>query len=271
MPGFRQVPQPSPGRCGYCEPAEGCTLRCAEALEETVRELGAENVAAVVAEPVAILQAVKVPHEAYWPTVREICDANGILLILDEVVTGFGRTGKMFGAEHWGVRPDILTMAKGITSGYVPLGAVAASRRVEEAFAEPLLHLNTYAGHPVACEAGLACLEILARERLVERAETMEPVLRACLEDVAASLRRVCRTTAVGLLSSIEVRVEGLDDAEGLVLDLRHAIYESGVLARCSKAGDVVTVVFYPALVVAPDEIEAGVRAVGSALERCVG
>lgn len=270
MPGFRQVAQPSPGRCGYCEPEGGCTLQCADALEGAVRELGPENIAALVAEPVAILEAVKVPHDGYWPRVREICDQNGILLVLDEIVTGFGRTGKMFGAEHWGIRPDILTMAKGITSGYVPLGAVAVSRRVEETFAEPLLHLNTYAGHPVACEAGLANLEILGRENLVDHAAAMEPALRAALQAVASALPRVRRITAVGLLSSIEVGVDGLDDVDGLVLDLRHSMYENGVLARCSRAGDVVTVVFYPALVVAPEEIDAGVGAVGSALERCL-
>ncbi len=270
-PGFRQVAQPSPGRCGYCDARDGCTLRCADALEDAVCELGPENVAAVLAEPVSILQAVKVPHADYWPRVREICDEHGILLIHDEVVTGFGRTGRMFGGEHWGVRPDLLTMAKGLTSGYVPLGAVAVSRHVEEAFSEPLLHLNTYAGHPVACEAALANLEILERERLPEHAAAMEPILRAGLESVGASLPRAYRVTAVGLLSSIEVSVNGFDDVDGVVLDVRHAMYENGVLARCSRAEDVVTVVFYPPLVVAPEEIEAGVQAVGNALEGCLG
>ena len=270
-PGFRQVAQPSPGRCGFCEPGGGCTLRCADALEEAVRELGPENIAAVVAEPVAILQAVKMPHAGYWPRVQSICADNGILLILDEVVTGFGRTGRMFGAEHWGVRPDIMTMAKGITSGYVPLGAVAASRRVEKAFSEPLLHLNTYAGHPLACAAALATLEILDREQLVDHAAAMEPLLRASLEAVAARLPRARCTTVVGLLSSIEVNADGLEDVGDLVLRIRHEMYENGVLARCSQAGDVVTVVFYPALIVGPHEIEAGVAAVGNALDTCLG
>lgn len=271
VPGFQQVAQPSPGRCGHCVPSEGCTLRCADALEQAIEEIGAENVAAVIAEPVAILQAVKVPHADYWARVQATCKANGVLLILDEVVTGFGRTGRMFGAEHWNVQPDLLTMAKGITSGYVPLGAVAASRAVEEAFSEPLLHLNTYAAHPVACEAALANIEILRRERLAERAAELEPTLRRSLEALAARNARVVRVTAIGLLSSIELSVDGIANVEEAVLRTRHAMYENGVLARCSQAGDVMTVVFYPALVVAAEDIEHGVRAVGDALGAVLG
>ena len=271
VPGFERVAQPSPGRCGYCEVGEGCTLKCADALDEAIGRVGAACVAAVIAEPVAILQAVKVPHPDYWERVQSICRANGILLILDEVVTGFGRTGRMFGAEHWNVRPDLLTMAKGLTSGYVPLGAVAASRQVEEAFSEPLLHLNTYAGHPVACEAALANLEILEREGLPERAASLEPVLLRSLEAVAAGTARVRRITAIGLLSSIELDVDGIADADEVVLRVRHAMYENGVLARCSQSGDVLTVVFYPALVVDEDDVERGVSAVGNALEAVLG
>jgi adenosylmethionine-8-amino-7-oxononanoate aminotransferase len=226
-------------------------------------------VAAVIAEPVAILQAVKVPHDGYWERVQSICKEAGALLIVDEVVTGFGRTGRMFGAEHWDVRPDVMTLAKGITSGYVPLGAVAVSRAVEEAFAEPLLHLNTYAGHPVACEAALANIEILRREQLPERAAGLEPVLRRALDALAAANPRVLRTSVIGLLSSIELDVAGADaDA---VLRVRHAMYEHGVIARAAQAGDLLSVVFYPALVVSEADLEGGVAAVADALDSVLG
>jgi adenosylmethionine-8-amino-7-oxononanoate aminotransferase len=271
VPGFRQVAQPSPGRCGRCLPHEGCTLRCADALEETIAEVGPEHVAAVIAEPVAILQAVKVPHAEYWSRVQSIARAAGALLIADEVVTGFGRTGRMFGSEHWGIQPDILTMAKGITSGYVPLGAVAVARQVEEAFTEPLLHLNTYAGHPVACEAALANIEILRRERLPERAARLEPVLRSALEAFAARSPRAVRVSAIGLLSSVEVAVDGHESPDELVLRVRHAMYENGVIARCSRAGDVLSVVFYPALVVEEQDLVDGVAGVADALESSLG
>jgi adenosylmethionine-8-amino-7-oxononanoate aminotransferase len=267
VPGFEQVAQPSPGRCGYCSRSEGCTLQCADALETAIERIGPERVAAVIGEPVSILQAVKVPHAEYWTRVQATCRANGVLLIVDEVVTGFGRTGRMFGSEHWGIEPDIMTMAKGVTSGYVPLGVVATSRNVEDAFAEPLLHINTYAGHPVACEAALANLEIIQAERLPERAAELEPVLRSGLEAIASRNARVVRVTAIGLLSSIELSAVGVENPDEAVLRLRHAMYENGVIARSSYAGEIVTIVFYPTLVVNRDDIERGVAAVAESVE----
>ena len=266
LPSFVQVAQPSPGRCGYCTPADGCTLRCADALERTIGEIGPDTVAAVIAEPVAILQAVKVPHDHYWPRVQAICRDAGALLIVDEVVTGFGRTGRMFGSQHWGIEPDVMTLAKGLTSGYLPMGATVVSRRVEQAFDEPLLHLNTYAGHPVACEAALANIEILTTERLPENAHALEPVLRGLLEGVAASISSVLRVSVIGLLSSIEVDASSVDDVPRLIVDLRHALYENGVIARCAAAANVLTVVFYPPLVVDEVDLELGVAGVGTAL-----
>ena len=273
VPGFVHVPQPSPGRCGRCTPATGCTLACADALESTIADVGAERVAAVIAEPVAILQAVKIPHPRYWERVQSICRESGALLVVDEVVTGFGRTGRLFACEHWGIRPDILTMAKGLTSGYVPLGATAVSRRVEDAFRDaPLLHLNTYAGHPVACEAALAVIEIMLRERLAERAAALEPVLRSCLEGLRAQVPGVVRVSAIGLLSSVEVEVpaESGHDSDALLRRLRHALYEHGVLARCAAGGGVLTVVFYPALTVDEEDVHRGVAGVGAALAATV-
>jgi adenosylmethionine-8-amino-7-oxononanoate aminotransferase len=201
--------------------------------------------------------------------VQKICTDAGALLIVDEVVTGFGRTGKMFGAEHWDVRPDIMTMAKGITSGYVPLGAVAVSRAIEEAFSEPLLHLNTYAGHPIACEAALANIEILGREQLPERAAGLEPVLRRGLDALAGENPRVTRTSAIGLLSSIELNVDGSDG--NAAVRVRHAMYENGVIARAAQGGDLLSVVFYPPLVVSEDDLERGVAAVADALGSALG
>lgn len=272
VPGFVKVAQPSPGRCGYCDPSDGCKLACADALERSIAELGSARIAAVIAEPVAILQAVKIPHPDYWPRVQAICRDSGALLILDEVVTGFGRTGRMFGGEHWEIDADIVTVAKGLTSGYIPMGATIVSRRVEEAFAsEPLLHLNTYAGHPVACAAALANIEILMSERLPERAATLESVLREELEKVAARAARVVRISVIGLLSSIELDVRDLEDPAGVVTIVRHAMYENGVLARCAASGDILTVVFYPPLVVAESDIELGVAAVGEAIDEVLG
>lgn len=266
-PAFQHIAQPSPGRCGFCEFGGACTLRCADALEESIDSVGRESVAAVIAEPVAILQAVKVPHPDYWSRVSRICRDAGALLIVDEVVTGFGRTGRMFGSEHWDIRPDIMTLAKGLTSGYVPLGATVVSREVNDAFErEPLLHLNTYSGHPVACAAALANIEILVGEELPQRAATLEPALRRVLDGLAGRISRVSRASAIGLLSSIELDVSDVADPDSLVMEVRHRMYEHGVVARCAHGGGFLTVVFYPCLVVGEDDVEIGVAGVGAAL-----
>jgi adenosylmethionine-8-amino-7-oxononanoate aminotransferase len=272
VPRFTQVPQPSPGRCGFCGRGEGCTLACADALLETIEREGGETIAAVVAEPVAILQAVKVPHPNYWARVQTACRDHGILLIVDEVVTGFGRTGRLFGCEHWDVRPDIMTMAKGLTSGYAPMGATIVSREVENAFVDgPLLHLNTYAGHPVACEAALATLDLLQGEHLPENAAALQPDLLAGLNALRERIDGVLHVSALGLLSSVEVDISAHPDPARLLLDLRHETYERGLIVRCAQADGVLTVVFYPTLVVGEEDVATGIRLLGDTLTDLLG
>ncbi len=274
VPEIMQGPQPSPGRCGYCDPAQGCTLACADGLQEAIEREGPETIAAIVAEPVAILQAVKIPDERYWARVQRMCDRAGILLISDEVVTGFGRTGRLFGCEHWDIRPDIMCVAKGLTSGYAPMGATIVSRRVEDAFAGgPLMHLNTYAGHPVACEAALATLDILEREQLCERAADLEPVLERGLARVGERTGRPSRTSVIGLLGSVEIDVSDQADPAVLLLDLRHELYERGLIVRGAQADGILTIVFYPTLVVSAEEVDEGtlILAEGAALSLARG
>jgi adenosylmethionine-8-amino-7-oxononanoate aminotransferase len=262
-PGFEQVPLGTPPR----PDAPACSLASADELEAAIARHGAETVAAVVAEPVAILGAVKVPEDGYWDRVQQICRDAGALLIVDEVVTGFGRTGRMFGCEHWGVRPDVMTVAKGLTSGYAPMGATIVTREVEEAFAEgPLLHLNTWAGHPVVCAAALAVLDVLEGERLPERAAWLEAPLAVGLERIRGATGRVTRISAIGLLSSVELDVSDVDNGPEILLRLRHALYERDVIARCGYGDGVLSVVFYPTLVVSEDQLEIGTKALAEAL-----
>jgi adenosylmethionine-8-amino-7-oxononanoate aminotransferase len=265
--GFLQMPQPSPGRCTFCDRATGCSLRCADSLEAAIERLGPENVAAVIAEPVAILQAVKIPHADYWPRIQETTRRHGILIIADEVVSGFGRTGRFFASEHWGLRPDIMSLAKGLTSGYAPMGATVAARHVEDAFADgPLLHLNTYAGHPVAAEAALATLDVLENEALVDRAATLEPVLRRELERVREATQCVVAISVIGLLSSVELDVADRDNPQDLLISLRHEMYERGLIARAAVGDGILTVVFYPTLVVSEDDLAFGAQALADAV-----
>ncbi|MEZ4520072.1 MAG: aminotransferase class III-fold pyridoxal phosphate-dependent enzyme [Thermomicrobiales bacterium] len=141
-------------------------------LEELIEREGAENIAAMIGEPIQGAGGVIVPPDSYWTRVSEVLQANDILLIADEVITGFGRTGEMFGAETYDFQPDIVSIAKGISSGYIPLGAVGVSDEIYEAMLEPdamFMHGFTYSGHPVACAVALDNLDIIERENLPEK------------------------------------------------------------------------------------------------------
>ena len=249
-PDFLQTSPPTRAPFGHREPSGTVDLSIAE-LEALIEREGPETVAAVIAEPVAIPGAVKIPHSDYFKGLRGLCDRHGILLIVDEVVCGFGRTGKMFGAEHFGAKGDIVTYAKGLTSGYVPMGAVAVSGRVNEVFQKtPLLHLNTYAGHPVACAAALAALDITEDEGLVENAAEMEAVLRDELERMRQSVPRIRDISVIGLLSSVVSDIADVADPDVTVRKLRKDAYDAGVLVRVARDGFNLSTHFYPALVV---------------------
>src|SRR5699024_1843531 len=145
-----------------------------EELQEAIEREGADTIAAFIAEPIIGAGGIIIPQDDYFKQVREICDKNDILFIADEVITGFGRTGKMFGMENWGIVPDIMCVAKGISSGYIPLGGVVISSKVHEELIKhsegTLFHGFTYSGHPVACAVALKNIEILENESLVENA-----------------------------------------------------------------------------------------------------
>lgn len=266
-PNFLQAPAPYPGGD---VPGRDRSTWWKESLAETealIEREGPETVAAIIAEPIAIPQAVKIPTKEYFSGLRALCDRYGLLLIVDEVVCGFGRTGKMFGAEHFDVRGDIVCYAKGLTSGYVPMGAVAVSGRVNEVFVSaPLLHLNTYAGHPLACVAALATLDIMEREKLTGHAATMETVLRGELERMRQAVPRVREISVIGLLSSVVSDISDLPDPDAVVRKARKTAYDAGLLARFARDGSNLSAHFYPPLVVEKPDIESGVRALEIAL-----
>ncbi|MEM6256294.1 MAG: aminotransferase [Cyanobacteria bacterium P01_D01_bin.156] len=188
VPGFLHVSPPYYYRFGDGQPEDVYNAACLRELEQTIRYEGAESVAAVIVEPIISGGGVIPPTKGYLRGVREICDRTGILLIYDEVVNGFGRTGKMFGHQHWGVEPDIINFAKGLTSGYMPLSATVVKQHVFEAFLdEPgsdshFRHITTYGGTPVCTAVGLRSIEILERENLCERAAEMGDYLLGKLQ-----------------------------------------------------------------------------------------
>ena len=167
-PGSVFVESPYCYRCPLHLSYPDCDLACARDVRRIIEFEGPEQISAFIGEPIQQGFGALAPPPGYWEVIREICNDYGILLIIDEVICGFGRTGRWFGIDHFGIQPDMMTMAKGISSGYVPLGAVGCTDKVIDTV-DTLEHLHTYANHPVACAAGLKNIEILKHERLIQR------------------------------------------------------------------------------------------------------
>jgi beta-alanine--pyruvate transaminase len=247
-------------------PEHGAEL--ADDLERLVALHGAETIAAVIVEPVAGSTGVLLPPQGYLQRLREIATRHGILLIFDEVITGFGRLGSPFAADHFGVVPDLMTTAKGLTNGTVPMGAVFASRKVHDGLMtgpEPaieLFHGYTYSGHPVACAAGLATLDVYAEEGLLTRAAT----LAKAWEDAIHSLRsapHVVDIRTIGLVAGIELASR--DGAAGArAYGVFTDCFEKGLLIRVT--GDIIAL--SPPLIVEEAQIGEMVETLRGALSR---
>ncbi|MEW6488876.1 MAG: aspartate aminotransferase family protein [Thermodesulfobacteriota bacterium] len=195
-------------RCPFGRTPDACGLPCADALDRTIRYEGPESVAAFIAEPIVGATAgVLVPPDGYWQRIREICDRHDILLIADEVMTGAGRTGRNLALEHWGVNADLVVLAKGLSSGYTPLGAVLVRRRIHEAVrggSGSFIHGHTYGQHAVSMAVGAAVLRYLEDHRLSERSAALGPVLLEGLRGLAA-LPLVGDVRGLGLFAGVEL------------------------------------------------------------------
>jgi adenosylmethionine-8-amino-7-oxononanoate aminotransferase len=210
MPGVFHVPQPLPYRCEFGgQTPEECAELCVNAVEEMIKFQDPETVAAVFAEPISSPMGCAVPGDNYWPRLREICDKYGVLLIADEVITGFGRTGKMFATEHWGVVPDMMTVAKGITSGYIPMGGCITRGEISDAFIgsqkASFKHVITFGGHPVAAAAALKNIEIMENEGMVENAAKQGAYLLDGLKDMKEKYQMIGDVRGLGLFCGLEL------------------------------------------------------------------
>jgi beta-alanine--pyruvate transaminase len=251
---IRHTHDPARNAFARGQPAHGADR--AEDLEQLIALHGAETIAAVIVEPVAGSAGVLPPPVGYLERLRAICDAHGILLIFDEVITGFGRLGAPFAAQYFGVTPDLMTTAKGITNGVLPMGAVFASRAVHDALmtgpeaAIEFFHGYTYSGHPVACAAGLAALAIYQRDSLFTRAATLSAAWEAAIHSLRDAAH-VIDVRNIGLMAGIDLAPQpdapGARGYEVLVKGL-----EAGVLFRATAD----TIALSPPLVVSPHEIE---------------
>ncbi|MDA8238556.1 MAG: aminotransferase class III-fold pyridoxal phosphate-dependent enzyme [Chloroflexi bacterium] len=257
-------------REGYGGPIVGDTIQVGahdiDELERLFRSRGRE-IAAFIGEPVIGAGGVIPPEDGYWEAITQLCDAHGVLLVADEVVTGFGRLGTMFGSERYGIAPDMITFAKGVTSGYLPLGGVLIGRRVAEPFWEgasgPVFrHGYTYSGHATACAAALANLDIVEREGLVARVRDLEPVLaREIARLDAAPL--VGETRVVGLTAAVELEEETLAANPGAAEVVVASARRHGILTRVLRG---VALQVSPPFVITEDEIRRMVDGFEAAL-----
>jgi adenosylmethionine-8-amino-7-oxononanoate aminotransferase len=220
--GMLYAPHPDPYRCELRgqTPSE-CAILCAQAIEDLIVQHGPKTVAAVIAEPIAGGMGVAIPGDEYWPSLRRICDKYGVLLIADEIVCGFGRTGKMFALDHWGVVPDIMTLAKGISSSYLPMGAAIASKDVADAFAgegNTFINTLTFGGHPVAAAAALKNIEIIESEGMVQNSAEVGGYflgqLQALKEDhpIIGNVRGLGLMLSIALVSDRETKARFADE-----------------------------------------------------------
>ena len=236
------VPTPYFYRCEFGSTSEEeCAVRSAQAIESAIVQEGPESVSAFIGEPVSQPMGGLVPHDSYWPMVREICDKYGVLLIFDEVITGFGRLGEWFGATRFGVVPDIMSFAKGITSGYFPLGGVITDAAVSGVFAggpdRTWSHMYTYSTHPGGVAAALKNLEIMERERLVQNARARGEQLAERLLGMKSRHKMIGDVRGMGLIQGIEIVEDReskarFDASAGVNGLLTAALRERGVWIR---------------------------------------
>jgi taurine-pyruvate aminotransferase len=227
-------------RCPLGREYPGCDLDCAQALAETIEKEGSDTVAAFVAEPIYGTSGDIFPPPEYIPKVREICDRYEILLILDEVITGFGRTGKNFACQHWEVVPDLMCMSKGMISSHLPLGGVALTEAVFEGMLgpDPFPHLYTTGAHPTACAVAQKNLEIMIRDKLVENSAEMGSYMLNKLKNLE-KYPHVAQVQGLGLFFGIEL-TKDKETKEGYtkkeVDQLGKVIMDEGVIVRCADS-----------------------------------
>jgi adenosylmethionine-8-amino-7-oxononanoate aminotransferase len=209
LSGCLRAPMPYRYRCPYCSEQPACTLRCADEIDDIIASESPDTVAAVILEPVQNSGGSITPPPGYFERVREICDEHGVLLVADEVICGFGRVGDWFGCARYGIEPDMMTMAKGITSAYAPLGAVVASPKVVEPFFdEPkraFTHGITFGGHPLVCAISLANLDIMEREDLIGRVQRHMGEFRARCDQLLEDHPMVGDVRGDGYFYSLEL------------------------------------------------------------------
>jgi adenosylmethionine-8-amino-7-oxononanoate aminotransferase len=262
-PGTIFVESPYCYRCPFHLSYPHCDLLCAKDIERIIQFEDPRQISAFIGEPIQQGFGAYAPPKEYWEVVRDICDRYGILLIIDEVICGFGRTGKWFGIEHFEIQPDIITMAKGISSGYVPLGGMGCTDEVMEPI-EIFHHLHTYANHPVSCAAGVKNIEIIKKEKLVENSYKMGAYFLEGLKSLE-SHPTIGEARGTGLWTAIDFTVNKKNRAP---FPLNRIIH---IIERAKRKGLIVKTMgqaleFAPPLIIQKEEIDEAIKI----LDECV-
>ncbi len=263
MPGFIHIPSHYCYRCMFGLEYPSCNIRCARFLGEIIEKEGPENIAAFMAEPELGVGGMLAPVPEYWPMIQEICTRYEVLVIADEVMTGFGRTGKMFAIENWGVKPDIMTMAKGITSAYLPLGAVAFSGDIWETVRGKDFVAHTYAGHPACAAAAVKAMEIYTRDKVIDNAAKVGKYALERLKRDFEPLPCVGAANGLGLMLGIEIIADKsgktpFDLKLNTMQKIQDQALDKGLFIRVASIGGTPSdrVVFAPPLVITTQEVD---------------
>jgi putrescine aminotransferase len=287
VPGFVHIQTCYPYRFEGAKPGETVGQAAARQLEEAILREGPDSVAAFIGEPIHGAGGVIYPTDDYWPLIREICTRHNVLLLADEIITGFGRTGRWFGMEHWDVKPDILSFAKGVTSGYLPLGGMMVSSAIKQVMdsvqpSERWMHASTYSAHPTCCAVALKNLDIIEDEHLCANAELMGKRLHAALTTAFSDHPNVGDIRGgKGLLAAVEF-VEDRASKRNFAGDrkiasrLQSEMMKRGVVTRTRPSGGVHpapgdAVYFAPPLVVTEDEIDRLVSVAAESVKAALG
>ena len=270
MPGNVHFLDPFCYRCPFGLEKESCKRQCIAHVDEMIKYEGPDKIAAIIMEGVVGSNGLIVPPDDYWPRIREICNKYRILLISDEVMSGWGRTGKWFAVDNWGVTPDIITTAKGITSGYVPLGAVIVSEPIARFFEDKYLYAGlTYNGHALACAAALATIQVYEDDKLIENAVRVGKFLGEALEGIKGRHLSVGDVRYIGLFSAIELvsnrETKAVFPAE-VMGEVGKVLRQNGLFTfiMANNMGSIVFIV--PPLCITQEQVAEGLAIVEKAL-----
>jgi len=276
VPGFVKVKSPYCYRCAFGKSYPACNIECAEALDEVIGREGEESVAAFLSEPVCSVAGTLVPPKEYWPKVMEILKKRRVLLIIDEVISGFGRMGRFWASEHWDIKPDMMVFAKGLASAYMPIAGLSVSDEIYDGITKsdvPYPHVFTFGGHPVSCAVAVKHLEILERDNLIEKGAQMGLYLLDRLRTIQKESSHIGDVRGMGLDYGIELVAdkatkEPFNPEQRVGMRIRALLLEKGIIVGGFGPNNIT---LGPPLIISKDELDHVVDGLEWAIRSVLG